>query len=112
MLPDTSIKQNFYITSEKKNYDKQVGILFLACSILFFGTDCSANTFDSCNEGISDLVIILLSIGILVGLGLGALYLLISYFVSTGSYTKNGFILIVIGFVCFFTLNNFCSAGL
>ena len=68
---------------------------------------------DSCEEGVSTLLTLILSAGILIGLGLGILFMGLSYLSSsTKSLEKRGWIFLIIGFASFFTLNTMCDAGL
>ena len=68
---------------------------------------------DSCDEGVSTLLTLILSAGILIGLGLGILFMGLSYLSSsTKSLEQRGWIFLIIGFASFFTLNTMCDAGL
>ena len=68
---------------------------------------------DSCDEGVSTLLTLMLSAGILIGLGLGILFMGLSYLSSsTKSLEKRGWIFLIIGFASFFALNTMCDAGL
>ena len=68
---------------------------------------------DSCDEGVSTLLTLILSAGILIGLGLGILFMGLSYLSSsTKSLEKRGWIFLIIGFASFFILNTMCDAGL
>ena len=52
---------------------------------------------DSCDEGVSTLLTLILSAGILIGLGLGILFMGLSYLSSsTKSLEKRGWIFLII----------------